>query len=209
MKRNLSASHHTIADWDFQRGANARSLDPSYYISPPTSLKFTTDPSLGSNTILCRIPETLCLPQGEVRTWLRRDTPYIGPTPGSFRNQAALGGASIANCYFFYMQYAFIVLYRSINNAWTEIYTWDWPEPDNVWYHFRTFWYNGKTPAEVPALCVDLYREIAGEWVKQGDTAYDTANWWKDSEINRCGPFCYVGTNRQSWFDDTEIWGPV
>lgn len=209
MSGKLIAAHHSLADWDFEKGATSRNLDPNYFISAPTSLHFTTYPDATIDCILCRISETQLLPQGEVRTWLRRHTTNTSCGPAMFRNQAALGSSNSTNCYFLYMAYGAIILYRSINNVWSEEGSWTWAQPSDTWTHFRTFWYNGKTPGEEDALCVDLYREVSGQWVKMEGTKYDTANQWKDSEINRCGVLTYIRPYAESWFDDTEIWGPV
>ena len=209
MPGKLIAAHHSITDWDFEQGDTARELDHSTYVSAPTSLHFDSNPTVETNGILCRIPATMCLPQGELRTWIRANTDKVGPTPGTFRNQAALGSADIVDCYMFYWQYDLLGFYRIVNGYSTALHTFDFPRDNFVWYHTRVFWYNGKTPAEEDALCVDLYREVAGEWIKQEPTVYDTVNKFKDSDINRCGPFCYLRSGVESWFDDTEIWGPV
>lgn len=203
------AKHHTIADWDFQRGALQRDLDTTYYISPPTSLHFKPGAEWLYNVILCRIPATQCLPQGEVRTWLRRYTPNTSACCATFRNQAPLGSAYLSNCYQLKVDFGAIGLWLVRADTWYEIDHWTYSLPENTWVRFRTFWYNGEKPDGTPALCVDLYREEAGEWVKMEDTKYDTANWWPDSEINRCGIWTYLNPYSHSWFDDTEIWGPV
>ncbi|GAI34328.1 unnamed protein product, partial [marine sediment metagenome] len=55
---------------------------------------------------------------------------------------------------------------------------------------------------------VSLYKEIAGEWVQQGDTLHDTDNQWKDSEINRVGIGAITELGHKQYYDDTEIWAP-
>ncbi|MBA7543092.1 hypothetical protein ES705_35418 [subsurface metagenome] len=207
MPGKIEVVHHSVVDWDFERGANARSLDATRFISAPTSLHFTTDPVMGSNAILSRLPSTQCLPQGEVRTWIWRTGTLSGPC--TFRNQAALGSAGVGNCYRVALWGRKAYFHRYINHSSILIGTWPFIFVYNAWHHIRVFWYNGETPGGTPALCVDLYREVAGEWIKVEPTFYDTANWWKDSAINRCGPFSHVQPNYYTWFDDTEIWGPV
>ncbi|GAI25646.1 unnamed protein product, partial [marine sediment metagenome] len=75
------------------------------------------------------------------------------------------------------------------------------------WNHYRVHWYNGVKPDVGPAICVDLYREVAGEWQQEGITMYDTNNRWADSETNRCGLEGTPWLLNSAWFDDTEIWG--
>ena len=209
MPDKIAAVHHSIEDWDFQQDATYRSLANDYYISEPTSLKFSSSPGLLHNTFLCRIPATLNVAQGEVRTWLRRSHDIHGPSPAVFRNQAPLGTSDNSNCYHVWLVAGRVELVRIISGFPSTIATWNWAPPANTWAHVRTFWYNGKTPAEEDALCVDFYVEDADEWVKIEDTKYDPVNKWKDSEINRCGLYVLHRTGLESWFDDTEIWGPV
>ena len=207
MPGELKIGHHTLADWDFQYGAAGRSLDDTFYISAPTSLKMVSPDGVVRSSILCRIPGTLVLPQGEVRTWVRSGGRSYSLCV--FRSQDPLGSATWLNLYQIWLTYNVAVLHRFVGGVQTfpdstECYTCAFE-----WNHYRAFWYNGFTPGETPALCVDLYREIAGEWSKMGDTMYDTVNMFKDSEINRCGISSLVGNGLINWFDDTEIWGPV
>ncbi len=207
MPGKIEAAHHTLADWDFEHGAEGRSLDASFYISEPTSLKMAMPVGMLAGSVLCRIPGTLVLPQGEVRTWLRAN--YYNYCPCVFRNQAPLGTSNSLNCYRLATWDAKATLYRIVDGASVYSTTTDCYTPYDEWVHYLVFWYNGKTPGETPALCVDIYVEVAEEWVKQGDTLYDTANAWKDSEINRCGIWPTPFSGYHNWFDDTEIWGPV
>ncbi|GAH62811.1 unnamed protein product [marine sediment metagenome] len=207
MSGKIAAPHHSIVDWDFQQDGTGRSLDAAYYISPPTSLKLFQFDALWSEAILCRIPDTLVLPQGEFRTWFRKGIARL--IPCLFRNQAPLGTSNGWDCYRIYLTGGFAQLERWDDGA---PHYWTFTPciiPINEWVHFRVFWYNGKTPAEREALCVDIYLEIDGQWVKQGDTLYDTLNKWKDSAINRCGFFGWGYDPYIEWWDDTEIWGPV
>ncbi|MBA7589258.1 hypothetical protein ES708_31339 [subsurface metagenome] len=207
MSIKLKSEHHTLTDWDFQYGAAGRLLDNSTYISEPTSLKMFTTNGRMRSAILCRIPGTLVLPQGEVRTWIRVTRPNY--CPAMFRNQSPLGNPTFLNCYYIWLAYTTASLHRFVDGADTGVAYTTCYTVALTWVHYRTFWYNGKTPGDVPALCVDLYREIAGEWSKMGDTLYDTDNMWKDSEINRTGVWAWVADNEDEWYDDTEIWGPV
>jgi hypothetical protein len=203
----MNIIHHSLTDWDWQHGDTGRSLSDLFFVSAPTSLEMTAGPERFLSNILCRIPATLCIPQGEVRTWVRGPHPSF--TPCLFRNQAPLGTSDHENCYFIGVAYGISYLYRRVDGSSYYPDTSVCYTAANVWLHYRTFWYNGLTPGEVPALCVDIYLEVDGEWVKQGETLYDTVNAFKDSEINRCGIRANVSSDTSVYHDDTEIWGPV
>ncbi|MBA7642318.1 hypothetical protein ES703_50008 [subsurface metagenome] len=207
MPGKIAVAHHSIADWDFQHGDTYRSLSPIQYVSAPTSLRFLKAGGAWSNAVLCRIPATQCLPQGEVRNWTF--TGYSTKYPAVFRNQAALGSADYLNCYFVSITTAAAYLARYIAGVPSQRDTTPCLGYYLQWVHYRIFWYNGKTPGDVPALCVDVYLEIDGQWIKQGSTMYDTDNSWKDSAVNRSGFLSIAGGNLANFWDDTEIWGPV
>lgn len=207
MPGKIEVAHHTLADWDYEQGALYRSLSATYFISAPTSLKYTIPAGGASSVNLCRIPATQVLPQGEVRTWVRRPSPHF--MPAVFRSQAALGTADNLNNYQIHLTYTTALLVRYLAGVYSQRDNTTCYSAVDEWRHTRVFWYNGKTPGEVPALCVDLYREVAGEWIKEGETMYDTDNSWKDSAINRCGFRPLFEKNYPCYFDDTEIWGPV
>ncbi len=209
MPKLLLPGHHSVVDWDFRHGALYRSLSTTKYVSAPTSLKFLNPTGYYIwDTVLCRLDGTLCLPQGEVRTWLY-PTAGWAHHPVSFRNQAPLGTSNNQNCYFIELSYLVAHLYVSLSGTWYLMGSTATSYSLTEWAHWRTAWYNGKTPGEVPALCVDFYKEVAGEWVKQGSTMYDTSNRWKDSAVNRCGIEGDSTGNKAKYWDDTEIWGPV
>ncbi|MBA7667109.1 hypothetical protein ES703_75194 [subsurface metagenome] len=199
--------HHTLADWDFENGDTYRFLSDVQFVSSPTSLLYWRPFGSFLTVILCRIPATLCLPQGELRTWIYPEGSFF--TLFVFRNQAAFGSSNDENCYAIRI-YGNLVQF----NYWLNHLNYPISQTSchyflNQWTHYRLVWYNGKTPAEQEALCVDFYYEVAGEWVKEGDTMYDTANRWKDSEVNRCGYHPYITGGDHLYCDDTEIWGPV
>ncbi|MBA7535023.1 hypothetical protein ES705_27273 [subsurface metagenome] len=200
--------HHSLADWDFQYGALNRSLSADRFISAPTSLRLKR--AAGGawyDMILCRLPATQCLPQGEVRNWFYGYlTAYM---PCCFRNQAALGSANHNNCYYIYLPGESSILYRTVDGFGTTRDTSTFHVDSNTWTHVRVFWYNGTTPGDAPALCVDLYRDVAGEWIKEGSTLYDTDNSWKDEPVNRAGFYARIASDHPQYWDDTEIWGPV
>ncbi|MBA7587164.1 hypothetical protein ES708_29182 [subsurface metagenome] len=207
MPVDLLAEHHTIADWDFEHGGLYRALSDDHFISPPTSLKYGYGPDYWKTSVLCRIPETQCLPQGEFRTWFRTQASFVRGI--CFRNQAALGTANFDNCYYVYIYTPGLYFRKVVGSVESGIDHTPSYFANNEWIHYRVFWYNGFTPAEVPALCLDHYYEVDGEWVKLGDTLYDIADLWADSEINRVGFRPYIATIWYNWWDDTEIWGPV
>lgn len=197
--------HHTVSDWDFMHGAEYRTLSPATFVSPPFSLQFAGSPAYWYSSVLCRIPATLCLPEGEVRTWATKTVQAL--TPCCFRNQAPLGTSNWHNCYYLYISGITAYLHKVIGGDDDTMDATVISFDISGWSRFRTYWYNGETPAGRAALCVDLYNEIGGEWIKLGETMYDLANVWKDSEINRCG-FCpHLRNEWIEYWDDTEIWG--
>lgn len=207
MPSKIAASHHSVADWDFAWGSNYITLSYDKFISPPTSLKFYAPHMSTTDATLCRIPSTLVLPEGEVRTWHYSWSSLF--RPALFRNQTALGSADYRDTYSIVVldgQARFHYFSSYVDHT---IQTQPCLTPFNQWNHWRVAWYNGKTPGDVPALCLDLYLEVAGEWQKQGETFYHTANRWKDSGINRCGFMHTISAGKTAYVDDTEIWGPV
>lgn len=199
---------HSVADWDFEHGATNRSLSAEQFISPPTSLRIL-EPTTATflDVILCRLPETLCLPQGEVRNW--HYGYYRNLHPIVFRNQAPLDSANFQNGYHIYLAFTSAILYRHTLGVVAERDRTTCETFINTWTHYRVLFYNGVTPGGVAALCVNLYREVAGEWVQEGETMYDTDNSWKDSEINRIGFNARSTYNHPQFWDDTEIWAPA
>ncbi len=203
----LILSHHSISDWDWQHGASYRSLDPVTFVVAPSSLKFqVAGGTQVHSTALLRAAMLQCIPQGELRTWYRCYVPsgYFM----NFRNQAPLGSASYVNCYEFQAGSTVITFRRNLGGGYTIIGTYPMTFSSNTWYHFRTRWWNGNDPGGNPALCVDLYVEIAGNWSKLGSTLYDTTNSWAGSAVNRVGLSLFSIANWQTNYDETEIWTP-
>ena len=201
-------NHHTVADWDFSAGT-PKSLDATIYVSPPSSLKITgaAVPSL-ARPALCRIAETQCIAQGEVRTW-HRVSDITWPNYLVFRNQAALGSADILNTYLWVIFAAIAYLRVRVAGIEGDIGNVPVSRANNTWEHWRTTYSIGLDPAGDPAIIVKLYREVAAEWVQQGSTLYDTQNRWATSSINRSGIGCAERTGKLYYWDDTEIWGLV
>ena len=207
MPDKVAAGHHSLADWDIQVSSDGYQFSGDFFVSSPTSIKFTSPLAGGQNAILCRTPETQLLPQGEVINWQR--SPNYTILGFTFRNQSALGTATCQNCYVIRLMFTVARLYRYTAGVLRDIGQWPNTFNKNTWERYRVVWWNGKTPFEVPALCVDLYKEVGGEWVKQDATVYDTDNRWKDSAINRCGLYTGLIATYVCWYDDTQIWGPV
>lgn len=206
--RKLASNHHSVADWDFTPGMY-KGLNNALYVSPPSCLDLTYQegtPTFGS--VLCRIPETLCIPQGEIRTWFRTTHRERGWWI-TFRNQKPLGNADYENSYIWSLAGDWATLARIVNGDSTWIKHFPIYYVRDIWYHWRTIYWNGFTPQGEPALVCELYLEVDGEWVKQVETLYDPINQWKESEINRSGIGGRVNGIWHFYFDDTEIWGEV
>ena len=207
MPGKIAVAHHSLTDWDFQLDPLYRSLAADKYISPPTSLRFFKSSSYVVGSALCRIPGTLCLPQGEVRNWTW--TGLTGKYPALFRSQAVLGTADYLNCYYISISLAEATLIRYLAGVGSNRDSTPCFGVQSEWVHYRIVWYNGITPGEQEALCVDVYLDVEGEWIKQGDTMYDTDNSFKDSAVNRAGFLSVAGGSIPMHWDNTEIWGPV
>ncbi len=208
MEKLITPTHHSVSDWDFSAGISYI-LDNAFFVSPPSSLKLfgiTAPAVLRLN--LCRLPDTLNLPEGEVRSWTRYEH-AMWPPRLFFRNQTALGSAVYSNTYFWVLQANVAYFARYFLGAYRVIGQFAISMNINTWEHWRCVWWNGTTPGHDEAIAVDLYKEVAGLWVQQGSTLYDTDNKWKDSAINRAGIGFTDRDNYDVWFDDTEIWGPV
>ncbi|MBA7677588.1 hypothetical protein ES703_85847 [subsurface metagenome] len=201
-------SHHSVADWDFALPPTRYNLDNTRFVSPPTSLRtYHVGGGSAYHTVLCRVPSTLCLPEGEIRTW-RWHILHIGNL-FTFRNQAALGTADYLNCYLILVSTTNTLLRRYVGGGPTDYGMGPGGCLPSTWQHYRVLYWNGTNPAGDEALNVELYLEVTGNWVKQGNTGYDTANLYKDSATNRSGLVPQVRDPEFAWHDDTEIWGPA
>ncbi len=207
MKKSTNIDHHSVADWDWGFASGYRSLSAAWYKSAPTSLLIAGAVPYATGIWLCRHADTLVLPDGEVKAWLKRGMnahPYF-----FFRNQSALGTATWNNTYYlrgYGLQWQFV---RRVNSSDTVLKYKGTCLANSEEGHFSVKWYSGVNPGEGPALVVELYKEVSpGEWVLQF-TVYDNADQWKESAINRCGQGYVGGGGNTFWYDDTEIWGPV
>jgi len=208
--RTLDPPHHTAAvDWDHRY--DVWSLDDTVYVSEPKSLKWPQSTVAGEERVsLCKHEGTTALNQGRVVTQLRHNSIY-GFNMVFFRNQAAVGTATITNTYWvsFVSQYTSVYFFKSVGGTYTLIaskpYGGGFTYPAGVWRKIRvTWWETGGV------LYVRLEWWNDSEWVNICDDVYDPDNLWSGSAVNRCG----VGAGVTSvgayicWFDDTEIWGP-
>ncbi len=199
--------HHSVSDWDKNADATYM-LDTAQFVSAPKSLRISGPGSTSPDTaFLCRIADTLNLPQGRLSTHLRcEDTDIMIHI--YFRLQSALGIVFLQNGYRIRYLGDSIALHKIIGDTPTPIGYFAVVTNINTWYHDRWTWWNGRNPDAEEALTVMMERYIAGEWVQQDDWLYDTENRWKDSDINRCGIGGYEFLGKWTWFDDTLIYAP-
>jgi len=99
-------------------------------------------------------------------------------------------------------------LYRVINGTGSEKYQCAIDYPADEWTHWRTVFWNGENEQGQNALAVQLFKEVEGQWVQQGDTYFDTDQLWKNSATNRMGIGAYNKSGAVYYFDDTELWIP-
>ncbi len=198
-----------VSDWDWFLPVGGKSLDPTLYISTPTSLKGS--PSGGTSIRCCclsRLAEAQNLPQGQLVSYYRRGSNPCGLGP-AFRNQSALGSPTMSNGYHGYFSTTSLTVYRRVNDVDVQIGGISVSLPNAMWKRYRTTWWNGENLLGVPAICIRLEEDDgAGNWVLKG-TLYDTANQWKDSEVNRVGLTWQGGGTQTVNYDDTEIWIPT
>ena len=198
------AIHHTVADWDWV-GPTNRDLDTGLYVSPPSSLRIGILPGISTVIGLCRVPDTLCIPNGRFQSWSRRlviDNSYYW----HFRNQAALGSADRQNTYVIDFSSIGTYLRYYLSGGSHSVASFDWLHPAGEWVHLRVTFEEVPNPANGKRLAVTLEREVAGQWLQLGNIAYENNNYWSDSAINRLGFEGYCGANYVNHLDDTKIY---
>ena len=201
-------THKSLVDWDFSAGTE-KALDSTIFVSPPSSLRiYSTIYASNLRNVLCRVPATQCIAQGELRTWFRTNN-NARAMRLMFRNQAALDSATNENTYAVKFESLQVSYERWVAGAGTIIGGVAGFIEDDIWYHLRIIYWSGVDLEGTPALNIELYREVDAAWVKQGDTIFDTQDKWKDSEINRSGLHADTYRDRIFYWDDTEIWGAV
>lgn len=195
----LNNLHHSLSDWDFFTPNYI--LSPDEFISPPTSLKETINAEV---IALCRHPDTLNLPGGEIRTHFKRA--HIAGLHNKliFRSQAPLGSSNLTLCYYIELTWTQATLQQVTPGLVLQKGVWHFEVPDDEWYHIRAkFWTAVGGPYD-GQLVVDLYIEQDAEWVSCDATVYDPDNLYPDTGIARCG----LTIGRSSFTDNTEIAGP-
>lgn len=197
--------HHSVADWDILP-AGYHTLSTITYVSPPTSIRFyATGSTICRISVLCRVAKTQCIPEGELRTWLRWN--YYAEYIAMWKNQAPLGSADMNNCYNILNSASLLRVGKVVNgksSVFAEIPT---TSTADTWEHWRVKYWNGLDPDPIGAMCVEVYKEVGGVWVLQGQRVYDPANMWKDSLVNRSGFHVITALGKNEYYDDTEIWG--
>lgn len=200
--------HHSVTDWDFS-GGTVKILDNGQYVGAPSSLRLQGVAAPAVNrAILCREATTQVLPSGEVRSWTRSTSKNWGPYL-VFRNQQALGGSNLKDCYFWHLWGTIAYFRVFINNVMVPIGSVPITMNENTWQHWRTVFWDGLQPGVGAAIVVEFYEEVAGTWIKRGATQYDPNNRWVASGINRMGLGWGDRVGEFQWFDNTELWGPT
>jgi len=198
-------NHYSVEDWDRNHPASMVLTD-TYKVSPPSSLWFKKVAGSPAHArILSRDGETQNIAEGRIVCFLLGYTADF-QAGFLFRNQATLGTADRENCFQLYIDSAHWSLTLFIEGVAEWSIDTDGDFPTEEWLKIRASWWNGYSENGVEALAVMVERYIAGEWVQQGDIAYDEDNHWKDSEINRCGHACFLRDPNHVYVDDTEIW---
>lgn len=199
--RQVLPPHHSVGDWDIQ-GAYIYSID--HFVSPPTSFSC----SAGVAQVICKHPNTLVIPSGEIRLhlWEPAGT-YISIC---FRRQDPIGTPTVnPKTYRIYQRgtpfFDTVLLYDSFPAPALVIGSWPYQWPFNAWVEVRVqFWtFNGGDPAN--PLAVNLYIKEAGVWVKKGDTLFYSPNTWVGTDPCRVGFTVHEG----AWVDDIEIWKKI
>ena len=186
-------------DWDF--GDANWQLDATHFVSAPTAINGKVP---YCRRVLCRLAESLVLPQGRVVTQLYLTGTVISQVV--FRHQSALGDASFKDCYAVHFQNDEWIYFKNrLGFVETKIDEWPIKPTLDQWQRWRVTWWNGVDLMNNPAIAVELHQHIAGDWLSYG-VLYDPLNRWENSDKNRVGlGFLYSG----AWADDTEIWIPL
>ncbi|MBA7535663.1 hypothetical protein ES705_27921 [subsurface metagenome] len=203
---NRLKNHHSLADFDWS-DVNKRALDTGLFVSPPSCLRCRNDQA-GFETVhfLCKHADTLDIPDGRIVCWMRTHHPNSAGFRLTFRNQCADGSADFANCYFIgiFTDTTYIGHRIAGDETYFRTITWAWA-PD-TWYHIRLTWESEPDPGNGTRIKITFELEVDDEWVQQGDTAYDSADLWKDSGTNRVGGSRETHISYPNYEDDTEYW---
>jgi len=199
----ITPAHHSIGDWDFQAQLGY-ALDSAIYVVEPSSLRLTSWVYGLYLMALCRRSNVLCLPDGQIHTWMRhsdrgRTEPVI-----TFRHQSPLGSVAFDNCYWATFDTAYVQLILTVDGVTHRTWLWTLANPINTWLRRRITWWMTAT-----TLNFQLDYWDGSNWVQFGDILSDPNPPWTDSDVNRVG----LGVNLTDpgyydWFDETYILGP-
>lgn len=201
---SIFKSHKSLTDWDFMPD-HIHYLSPLHYISAPTALYNEGAPGAGPHLpVLCRDEKTLCLPTGRLAShFYCEDYPRIQGF--SFRNQSPPGEVEVANGYYVWFTYLTWQLNLVLEHVGYTLASFDYETLADRWYHRAVSWQTAGDPEHLNYLEVIVEQEIDGKWENLPGRWYHPLNYWKESELNRCG---LLLPRDQDWFncvDDTEI----
>jgi hypothetical protein len=190
-----------VADWD--KESSQWSLDTTRKVSDPSSIRIRNTTGDRLNVFLSRNESAQNVRDGMMIGYCLYPSgiSYVG-FGFTFRNQAALGSADHNNCYLWYYNTntGNLHLYRYVGGSLTNLRTVSVSYPPDTWMRFKTSWWSDPG---LGGLVIRLERWDGSNWVKVFDDYVDSADYWKDSSVNRCGPLGYYNG---SWHDDTEIY---
>lgn len=210
----LIASHHSVADWDFQPDSWA-GLDDYTFISEPTSLACPIKKSTYYQYVWVFLKEALGgnVAHGKICTWLWISHATTSTPRFFFRAQSlpptTAGAQEPDDCYLVLVNQNVCTLYRRINKSNTTVgsHPWDPPLTEMTWNKIALTWETVTMPGG-DWLAFLVEQEVDEAW-KQYPLIYDTQNLWATSGVNRVG-FRIAGTRstpgKASRVDDTEVW---
>jgi hypothetical protein len=190
-----------VADWD--KEFSYWSLDTTRKVSSPSSIKIYNSTGDNFHAFLSRNESAQNVRDGMMIGYCLRPSgvTYCG-VGFTFRNQASLGSANHNNCYLWYYSASTgrVYLNRYVNASYILLSSVTFSFATETWIKFKTSWWSDPG---LGGLVIRLERWNGSNWVKVFDDYVDSADYWKDSSVNRCGPlgFYYGG-----WHDDTEIY---
>jgi len=196
-------------DWDFDR--NYWTLDTSDYVSPPSSLKFTSYCGC-----ICKVPSTLNIIEGRLVTCLKSSVNWgtiyntfsiflrVNDPPGSFDTSRTLISGFGYILYAFYDYTTAVSIegskVRLLRSSTTKMENDIINKPENIteWVKWRVTWW---TSAGVLIVRHEYFDGV--DWIKVADDLVDSSPRVGEN-YNRCG--IGIGYKNPINFDDTEIW---
>lgn len=208
MKNLTLPKHHSLTDWDFEPGHDYY-LSVAHFVSAPSALAAPLA-GAGIHYYYAYLKEDSggkCIPIGSFRTYFM--VIVAGQNLRIFiRQQPPLVHGGDQNGYVVYLDNIFQKwsITRYVNGIG---YGYGSHPLDgilaNVWNRIRLDFYEYFNPTLDPLLRIELFVELAGEWVSQG--YFDSPPAFSLSEFNRIG-FSLYGYNAAQYMlaDNTEIW---